>query len=39
MKKQSRNRALTAYFVPQDIRTLREQMTARAELDRQTSNS
>ena len=31
--------ALTAYFVPQDIRTLRKQMSARAELDRQASNA
>ena len=29
--------ALTAYFVPQDVRTLREQMSVRAELERQAS--
>ena len=29
--------ALTAYFVPQDIQTLREQMGVRAELERQAS--
>ena len=29
--------ALTAYFVPQDCRTLREQMSVRAELERQAS--
>jgi hypothetical protein len=31
--------AFTAYFVPQDIRTLRKQMSARAEIDRQASNA
>jgi len=31
--------ALTTYFVPQDIRILRKQMSALAEIDRQASNA